>query len=279
MDQLKKYNSDKKPIWCPRCGDYGFLSALIKTFEELNIPPHETVLVSGIGCSGRTPAFIRTFGFHTAHGRVLPVATGVKLANSKLNVIGISGDGDGLAIGMGHFPHAVRRNVNMVYFILDNSIYGLTKGQSSPTTFPGQITKTNPYDTDGGVIEPVTIALASGAGFVARLYSAKMKQMLEIIPKALNYNGFALVHVISPCSVFNDTYAHFNDLVKPVSDDYEPVDKFEAMKLAASTDPVYTGIFYQEEKSTLDDRMDKVIQEKFDEKLDIIDLARQWSRQ
>lgn len=274
----KEYKSNVKPIWCPRCGDYGFFSALLKSFEAIQLNPHETVTVSGIGCAGRIPAFLKTFGFHGAHGRLLPTALGIKMANPRLKVIGIGGDGDGFAIGMGHFPHAIRRNVDMLYVVLDNSLYGLTKGQSSPTTQEHHITKTNPYDIDGQPLDPVALALAAGAGFVARIFTGNMKQMLSILPEALRYKGFAFVHALSPCSTFYDTFGLYLKNVKPLSDDYVPTDRIKALEIGSSQQPIYSGIIYKSERETLDQRYQKMISENLQPEMTIRELALDWSK-
>lgn len=273
----KDYKSEVKPIWCPRCGDFGFLSAMLKSFEELQIKPHETVVVSGIGCAGRIPAFVNSYGFHGAHGRALPLATGVKLANPKLKVIAIGGDGDGFAIGMGHFPHAIRRNINMLYVVLDNSVYGLTKGQSSPTTHNDHLTKTNPHGLDGQPFDPVAIALAAGASFVARIFSGNMQQMLQILPQALQHKGFAFVHALSPCSTFYDTFGLYKEKTEPLPEDYNPADRFEAMRFGSSTEPIYTGILYREERKTLDQKAEELILQKGTDNK-VAELARSWSK-
>ncbi len=273
----KEYKSDVKPIWCPRCGDYGFLSALLKSFEAIQLQPHDTVVVSGIGCAGRIPAFLNTFGFHGTHGRVLPIATGVKMSNPALKVIGIGGDGDAFAIGMGHFPHAIRKNIDMLYVVLDNSLYGLTRGQSSPTTQAHHTTKTNPYDISDQPLDPVALALAAGAGFVARIFTGNMKQMLQILPQALKHKGFAFVHALSPCSTFYDTFGLYLKNVKPLPEDYVPADRMKAMEMGSSQRPIYSGILYQSKRKTLDQKYQKLISEKAQPELTIRELAKRWN--
>jgi 2-oxoglutarate ferredoxin oxidoreductase subunit beta len=252
----KDYKSDVKPIWCPRCGDSGFLSALFKTFEDRQIKPHETVVVSGIGCAGRTPAFIKTYGFHVAHGRLLLIAMGIKLANPALKVIGITGDGDAFAIGMGHFPHAIRRNVDMLYVVLDNSVYGLTKGQSSPTTHTDHKTATNPFGLDEMPVDPVAIAIAAGAGFVARNFAGNMKEMRQILPRAFEYKGFAFIHALCPCSTFYDTFELYQKQTRPLPEDYRPDNRIKALEYGNSREPLYTDIFINERRATMDEKYD-----------------------
>jgi 2-oxoglutarate ferredoxin oxidoreductase subunit beta len=276
--KAKGYKTQVKPIWCPRCGDFGILSALYKTFEEFQIQPHETVVVSGIGCAARIPAFINTYGFHGVHGRILPIALGIKLSNPKLKVIGIGGDGDAFAIGMGHFPHAIRRNLDMLYIVLDNSVYGLTKGQSSPTSKADHLTKTNPFGVDGDPIDPVPLALAAGAGFVARIFAGDMPGMRQILPQAFQHKGFAFIHAISPCSTFFDTYDYYQARIKPLPDDYDSSNKLQAMEYGSSEEPLYTGIFYRAIRPTFEERYQQLIAEKCQSELTIKELAKTWSR-
>ena len=270
------YRTDLKPIWCPRCGDYGFLSALYKVFEMNQQPPHETVIVSGIGCSSRLPGFVNAYGFHGLHGRILPVAMGIKLANPRLKVIGIGGDGDGLAIGMGHFIHAIRRNLDVLYVILDNNIYGLTKGQGSPTTQASHRTQSDPFGIEGDPIDPVPLALSAGAGFVARIYTGQMQNMMKILPQAFAYPGFALVHALSPCTVFHDTYEHYNSAVRMLPDDFQPTTLDRAHEYGASKEPIYTGVFYNRPRATLLQRVEKTISAHHKTSVTALDVARGW---
>src|SRR5580693_9802892 len=161
------------PDWCPGCGDYGVLAAVQKALVELQIPNHQVATVSGIGCSSNIPGFINTYGMHTLHGRSLPVASGLKLANHDLTVLVTGGDGDGFGIGVGHFVHAMRRNINLTYMVLDNQIYGLTTGQTSPTSRVGMKTKSSPYGNMDAPVNPISLALSAGATFVARGFSAE----------------------------------------------------------------------------------------------------------
>ena len=277
MTQLKAldYKSENKPVWCPRCGDYGMLSALYKTFEMFQQPPHETVLVSGIGCSSRIPGYVNTYGFHGVHGRLLPVAMGIKMANPRLKVIGIGGDGDGLAIGLSHFMHAARRNLDVLYILLDNNVYGLTKGQSSPTTQLSHQTKSNPHHIDGPPMNPVPMALTAGASFVARVFTGNIQHTMQILPEAFKHKGFAFVHALSPCTVFHDTYKLYFENVKELP--HSPKSKYEAIELGSSESPIYSGLFYQEEKESLMDRVG-TIQEATRETTTVASIAKQWSR-
>ena len=279
MTQLKAHDfrSENKPVWCPRCGDYGLLSALYKTLEMFQQPPHETVLVSGIGCASRLPGYVNTYGFHGVHGRLLPVAMGIKMANPQLKVIGIGGDGDGLAIGLGHFLHATRRNLDVLYILVDNNVYGLTKGQSSPTTQLEHHTKSNPFHIDGPPMNPVPLALSAGASFVARLFAGDMQSMLNILPQAFEHKGFAFVHALSPCTVFHDTFQLYFNSVKPLPETHKTDDKINAMQLGMSNDPIYSGVFFNQEQETLLDRVNSIKTQK-QQTVTVKDIARTWSR-
>jgi 2-oxoglutarate ferredoxin oxidoreductase subunit beta len=246
------YKSDVKPIWCPGCGDYGVLSAFYKALADMNMDPANTVLVSGIGCSGRFPAFVEAYGFHGVHGRALPLATGVKMANPNLTVVVAGGDGDAFSIGAGHLPHAARRNVDLTYIVMDNQIYGLTKGQPSPTSPHGMEKKAAPYGSPDSPINPILMALAYGATFVARGFSSRPKDVTELIKQGIRHKGFAFIQVYSPCVTFNDTFDHFRGLTKDLPADHDPSNKLAAIERAMSLDPMYLGVYYREERPTYD---------------------------
>ncbi len=239
------YKSTVPPIWCPGCGDYAVLSGLMRAFANVDVAPKDTVVASGIGCSSRFPAFLKTYGFHGVHGRPLPLATGIKLGNPKLTVVAVGGDGDGFSIGGGHIPHAARRNVGLPYIVMDNSIYGMTKGQPSPTTPQGTRRKASPYGTLEAPLNPLAMVLAYEATFVARVFSGAVKQLISVFTEALRHPGFAFVQVLSPCVTFHDSYAHYRELTQPLPEDYDPTDLLGAMRLAQSTNPLYLGIFRQ----------------------------------
>lgn len=173
--------SDTKPTWCPGCGDFGVVAAVEMAVKRLQIPSHNVVIVSGIGCSSNLPHFLSSYGFHGIHGRAVPVAEGIHWANHDLTVIVTGGDGDGFGIGIGHLVHAMRRNVNLTYVTMDNQIYGLTTGQASPTSMMGQRTKSTPEGVIENPIDPISIALASGATYVARGFSAEVKHLADLI--------------------------------------------------------------------------------------------------
>ncbi|MBI4323279.1 MAG: 2-oxoacid ferredoxin oxidoreductase, partial [Candidatus Omnitrophica bacterium] len=203
MAQVKEYQGPVKPDWCPGCGDYGVLNSLQRALAELDIAPHNVLMVSGIGCSSNLPGFLRAYGFHGLHGRSLPVATGARLANHELTVIATGGDGDGYGIGAGHFVHTCRRNFNMTYLVMDNQIYGLTTGQASPTTEKDIRTKSTPEGTIEIALSPVALALTCGATYVARGFSGENLQLANLIKGAIEHKGFALVDVFSPCVTYN----------------------------------------------------------------------------
>jgi 2-oxoglutarate ferredoxin oxidoreductase subunit beta len=190
--------------WCPGCGNYGILAALQMALAELAIEPHRVVLVSGIGCSGKISHFVKANGVHVLHGRTLPFAQGIKIANPDLEVIAIGGDGDGLGIGMGHLVNAGRRNIDITYLIHDNGVYGLTKGQASPTLKLGLKVKAIPRPNINEAVNPLIIALAAGYTFVARSYAYDTKHLKEIIKQAIRHKGLALVDILQPCPTYND---------------------------------------------------------------------------
>jgi len=242
---VNDYKSNVKPIWCPGCGDYAVLNALLRAFAQLQLDPARTVVASGIGCSSRFPAFVKTYGIHGVHGRPLPLATGIKLANPDLTVVAVGGDGDGFSIGGGHFPHAARRNIDLVYIVMDNSIYGMTKGQPSPTSPEELKTKASPYGTLEEPLNPIMMALAYDATFVACAFSGQLKEMIELFVQALQHPGFAFIQVLSPCVTFHNTYDLYRNNVRPLPAEHDPADKLSALKLALETEVQYTGLFYR----------------------------------
>lgn len=247
------YKSDLKPIWCPGCGDFGVLASLYRAFAELDLDPAKTVVVSGIGCSSRLPGFVSTYGFHSLHGRPLPVAMGVKLANPDLNVIAVGGDGDGFAIGAGHFPHAARRNIDITYLVMDNEIYGLTKGQVSPTSLTDQKAPSTPWGNLETPLNTLAFAVASGASFVARGASFNTKLLTELIVQAMEHKGFSYIDAMSPCVVFNNHQEEWKELVTDVSPDHDAADKVAAFDLALKGG-FKLGILYREQRATLNEK-------------------------
>ncbi len=250
----KDYKSQVKPTWCPGCGDFGVLASVYQSLARLQLDPAQTVIVSGIGCSSRLPFFVQTYGFQTAHGRVLPVAMGVKIANPKLNVLAVGGDGDGFSIGGGHLVHAVRRNPNISYVVMDNEIYGLTKGQTSPTSPQGIKTKSTPFGSSDAPINPMAWVLASGVSFAARAFSGDPKLTSELITAAIEHPGFAFVQVMSPCPTFYNTFDLWRGKIERLPQDYDPSDRVQAMQQAFRDDAIPVGLFYREVRPTMDSR-------------------------
>ncbi len=278
------YRSDVHNDWCPACGDFGILSALQMALADLQIPPYRAAIFSGIGCSGKTPHFVNVNGIHTLHGRALPFATGAKLANPELEVIITGGDGDGLGIGMGHFISAGRRNIDITYMIHDNGVYGLTKGQASPTLQLGLKTKSLPTPNITGAVNPISLALAAGYTFVSRGYSYNVRHLKELMKKAIAHKGLALLDILQPCPTYNDintkewysgedrpdpktgkpmprTYelegTGYDPVVHVLSEDHAKIDQAIA-KSREWGDRIPIGIFYQNELvPTFEDRLDQ----------------------
>ncbi|HTV06426.1 MAG TPA: 2-oxoacid:ferredoxin oxidoreductase subunit beta [Acidobacteriaceae bacterium] len=238
------------PDWCPGCGDYGVLAAVQKALAELQIPNHEVATISGIGCSSNFPGFIETYGMHTLHGRSLAVATGLKMANHAMHVLVTGGDGDGFGIGGNHFMHTMRRNVDLTYLVMDNQIYGLTTGQTSPTSRLGMKTKSMPFGNIEAPINPISLALAAGATFVARGFSGDQKHLVELIKEGIEHNGFSFIDIFSPCVTYNhdNTFQWFRPRVKKLEDnpEYDSTDWVMAMeKSLLWGDEIPIGKFFE----------------------------------
>ena len=202
--KLSDYKTDVHNDWCAGCGDFGIVNAIQMAFAEINIPRHEAAIFSGIGCSGKTSHFINVFGVHTLHGRVLTFAQGAKIANPEMTVVAVGGDGDGLGIGAGHFVAAGRRDVDMTYIIFDNGVYGLTKGQASPTLKLGEQTKSLPKPNMNYNVNPIGLAVTSGFTFVAQGYSYDVRHLKDLIIAAIKHKGLAFLNVLQPCPTYND---------------------------------------------------------------------------
>lgn len=218
------------PDWCPGCGDFSVLAALQTALAELNLNPYEVLCVSGIGCSSNLPGFLNAYGMHTLHGRSLAVATGAKLGNHHLTVIATGGDGDGYGIGGNHFLHTMRRNINLTYVVMDNQIYGLTTGQTSPTSVKGMKTKSTPHGNVENPINPIPMAIVGGATYVARGFSGQQKHLISLLKGAITHKGFSLVDVFSPCVTYNkdNTYQWFNPRIKKLEEQGHDPTKFQA---------------------------------------------------
>lgn len=247
------------PDWCPGCGDFGVLSSLKKATLEKEIKSHEMLVVSGIGCSSNLPGYVNAYGVHSLHGRALPTATGAKLANHNLKVVVTGGDGDGFGIGVGHFIHAMRRNLDLTYVVMDNEIYGLTTGQASPTTMKDTKTKTTPRGNVEQPINPLMLALVSGATFVARAFSGQPAHLSSLIEEGIAHKGFSFIDVFSPCVTYNklNTYKWFKDRIYKLEDeapDRDPTDFSDAMSTAMEFDDrIPIGLIYKVEKPTYED--------------------------
>jgi 2-oxoglutarate/2-oxoacid ferredoxin oxidoreductase subunit beta len=248
----KDYKSEVKPTWCPGCGDFGVLNATMRSLAGLKLPLDQTVVVSGIGCSSRFPHFLKTFGFHSVHGRALPVAQGLKMARPELNIIAVGGDGDFFSIGAGHLVHAALRNIDITVVVMDNEIYGLTKGQTSPTSPHGHVTKSTPYGLMASQFNPIATALSLNVSFVARGYSAKPKDLAALIEQGVQHKGFSFIHALSPCPTFYHTFDAWDAAVTPMPDDHSTSDRARAVTLAMETEKQYTGLFYRVERPTMD---------------------------
>lgn len=252
----KDYKSDITPIWCPGCGDFGDLAAFTQAMAAMKVDPKDLVIVSGIGCAGRFSHFIKCYAYHTAHGRAVPTAMGVKAANPNLHVFVVGGDGDGLSIGGGHLPHAARRNPDLTYLILDNAVYGLTKGQGSPTSPLGMVTATTPFGMQDPPLDPILMFLSYGFTFVARAFSSSVKELAALLQEAMKHKGFSIIQLISPCPTFNQivTFDWMKERVSPIPEDHDPTDKDSAFRLAMSKE-VHTGIFYRTEQPTMEEKL------------------------
>jgi 2-oxoglutarate ferredoxin oxidoreductase subunit beta len=245
------YKSDLKPVWCPGCGDFGVLNSLYRALADLHLEPHETVVVSGIGCSSRLPGYVETYGFNSLHGRALPIATGVKLAAPDLTVVAVGGDGDGIAIGGNHFFHTARRNIDMTYIMMDNEIYGLTKGQAAPTTPLGDKTKSTTYGNPEAGVDPCALAISFGATWVGRGFSGDVKGTADLMKAALAHRGFAFLNIVSPCVTWrgDDQHKTLRAKVRPVPEGHDVADAAAALLLCNETDSLTTGLLFATERS------------------------------
>ena len=254
---IDEYKSDEKPTWCPGCGDFGVLNAVYRAMRLKNFAPHEVVAVSGIGCSSRIPYFISTYGFHGIHGRTMPIATGVRVARPDLKTLVFGGDGDAFAIGAGHFVHAMRRNLDITYVVMDNAIYGLTKGQTSPTSGAGFSTRSTPQGNPEQALNPLMLAMSAGATFVARGFSAEPQKLADLIVEGIEHPGFSFIDVYSPCPTFNkvNTFKYYKDNVAWLPGDHDASDVIQAMHFANSNEPLYLGVFLQREAPTFEQQV------------------------
>ena len=249
MATFKDFRNNVKPNWCPGCGDFSVQAAIQRAAANVGLEPDQLAVISGIGCSGRISGYIQSYGFHSIHGRSLPIAQGVKMANRDLTVLASGGDGDGFAIGMGHTVHAIRRNIDITYIVMDNQIYGLTKGQTSPRSAAGFKTKSTPGGSIEQAISPMEMALSVGATFVAQSFSSDLKDLTALIEAGIRHKGFSLINVFSPCVTYNkvNTYDWFKENLTKLStiEGYDPSNKEAAMQTLMEHQGLVTGLIYQ----------------------------------
>lgn len=249
------YRSDFRPTWCPGCGNFAVLSAASKSFTLLQLPPENVVTVSGIGCSSRIPYLFSTYGMHSLHGRAIPLATGVKLARPELTVTVFAGDGDLLSIGANHLIHAAQRNVNITIVLMDNQIYGLTKAQYSPTSPQGQVSRSSPYGKVEPLLNPVMLALSTGATFVGRGFSGHRRRLNDLLTQAIQHRGLSFVHVLSPCREWNDRSAYYRERAEDITSNHDSEDVRSAIHLALDKEREHMGVFYRSEQPVYEEQL------------------------
>lgn len=258
----KDYLSGLKPIWCPGCGDFAVLNAVAKAFAKLELPREKVAVVSGIGCSSRLPGYLSSYGFNAIHGRAIPIAAGLKLARPDLTVLAVGGDGDMFSIGGNHIPHVARRNIDIKCIVMDNGIYGLTKGQVSPTTPIGQRTVTTTYGSIEDPIQPLKLLLSYEASFVAQSTSLDLNHLVSMIIAAMKHKGFAFLNVRSPCVTYRGKEQY--DVIRQRSryidkePDYDPTDMRKAWHHAITPEYISLGILYEKNRDTYEDRREKM---------------------
>ena len=251
VHQAKDYKSELKPIWCPGCGDFGVVQAIYRALANIGRPPHEIAFVSGIGCSSRIPGYTTAYGFNSVHGRALPIAQGIKMSRPDLLVLAAGGDGDGFSIGGGHVAHAIRRNSDITYIVMDNQIYGLTKGQLSPTSPRGLKTVSSAFGSLEDPVNPLMYVLGYGARFVAQGTPADMVGLASIIEEGIRFPGFAFINVQSPCITYGQPEAQLKQQkseMKPLASlGHDSASRLKAFDLAQEYGRMlYTGVFYRD---------------------------------
>ncbi|OVE70123.1 2-oxoacid ferredoxin oxidoreductase [Clostridium diolis] len=252
-EQFRTYET----AWCPGCGNFNILESLKRALTELGKDPYEVLMVAGIGQAAKLPQYISANSFCGLHGRAIPVAVAAKMANDKLTVIVDSGDGDTYGEGGNHFIHNIRRNTNITHFVHDNQIYGLTKGQASPTSGIGLVTGAQTTGNINAPLNPVALAITLGAGFVARAFSGDMDQLVSIMKEAISYKGYAMVDIFQPCVTFNhiNTFSFYKNRVYSLDENYDPSNKLAALEKAMEFgDKIPTGILYREDKESFSER-------------------------
>ncbi|RME65389.1 MAG: 2-oxoacid:ferredoxin oxidoreductase subunit beta [Nitrospirae bacterium] len=248
----------QEPAWCPGCGNFSILETLKEALVELEIPPYRATIVSGIGQAGKLPHYMKCNTFNGLHGRTLPVATGIRLVNPDMLVIAVAGDGDCYGEGGNHLLHAIRRNINVKLFVHNNQIYGLTKGQASPTSTSEIHSKTQPFGVLSESLNPIALAVALDCSFVARGYAGAQEHLKELMKKALLHRGFALLDILQPCVTFNriNTYQWYSERVRPIGSEHDPADRKKAFELALRWgDEIPIGIFYINERDTMEEQI------------------------
>lgn len=246
-----------KPAWCPGCGNFGILSALKKALVELDIPPHKLLIVSGIGQAGKLPHYMKCNTFNSLHGRAVPVAVGAKIANRELTVIAVGGDGDGYGEGGNHWLHSMRRNHDITYMVHNNQVYALTRGQASPTSAAGFVSRTTP---EGAPVplNPLAMSIASDVSFAARGFAGDVEHLAGLIKQAISHKGFSLLDILQPCVTFNkvNTYDWFSKRVYKLDEHYQPSDKMAAFSKAQEWDErIPLGIIFRKQRATYEDSL------------------------
>ncbi len=258
----KDFTSTYKPSWCPGCGNFSIYPATKKALAELGLDPHQVAMTFGIGCSSNGANFFKAYNFHSIHGRSLPVAVGIKLANHDLTVIAGSGDGDGFGEGVSHFIHTARGNLDITYLVHDNRLYSLTKGQISPTSMKGMKTKSTPFGSRNQTFNPLATALVSGATFVAQSFSGDIKQMTELIKKAIKHKGFAFINILQICTTFNkiNTFEWYKERIYKLEESgHDTGSMGNAISVAMNdADKIPTGLLYQAERETFADQLPQI---------------------
>lgn len=280
----KDYRSDIEPTWCPGCGDFAVTNSICKAMAALKWDPNNTAAVSGIGCSSRLPLWLSTFGFHSCHGRALPVAIGMKLAKPDMNVVVTIGDGDAFSIGGGHMPHGARRNMDMTVIVMDNLLYALTKNQVSPTSREGSESSTTPYGCLDAPVNTISLMLTYGATFVAQAYAGSPKVASDIIEQAMAHKGFSFVNILSPCPTYNkvDTFQYYKGHTHDINETHTDLsNKAAAIAVAEraldhETDDnasVPVGIYYKSDQEIYQDKV-AALQKRFngDDNFDVSKL-------
>lgn len=273
----------RQPAWCPGCGNFSILRAFNEAMVELRLSPYEFVIVSGIGQAGKFPHYTRCHTFNGLHGRTLPVATGIKLTNHTLKVFAVAGDGDCYGEGGNHLIHAIRRNIDVKLFVHNNQIYGLTKGQASPTSSKDLKTKTQPFGVISEQFNPLAIAISLNCSFVARGFAGDMEHLKELIKEAVNHRGFSLIDILQPCVSFNkiNTFEWYRQRIYRLTKEYDPSDKIKAFEKSLEWgDKIPIGIIYKTEKLVLEDQIPTIHEQPLSEQKPdlekVIDLIKKF---